>query len=96
MLKERRSEDGKPIPGRDLQIAMFDLAPPDRIPPSLRRATINSSVDDLCETIQQAEEAQEARDQEEARSLRNIVPDTGNSLQLVPISIETDASEADP
>ncbi|KIX97540.1 uncharacterized protein Z520_06992 [Fonsecaea multimorphosa CBS 102226] len=104
--QELRSEDGTPIPGPDLQITMFDLAPPDCIPPSLRHATINLSVEDICEKIQKAEKAQEARHQkakeaqearrQKARSLRNMVPDTGHSSQPVPDSVEADESEADP
>jgi len=92
--QELRSEDGTPIPGRDLQITMFDLAPPERIPLSLRHAKINLSVEELCELIQRAEGAQEARGQE-VRSLRTIVPNTENSSQPIPNPVGADASEED-
>ncbi|OAL36658.1 hypothetical protein AYO20_03990 [Fonsecaea nubica] len=85
-VQDIRTEDGKLVPGDSLRITMLEIAPPDRIPPSMHNMAIYFSVQELVEILEFAESARAKWD--EIQRAKNTVPIVPKPTAALPDDVE--------
>ncbi|KIW76570.1 hypothetical protein Z517_09014 [Fonsecaea pedrosoi CBS 271.37] len=85
-VQDIRTEDGKLVPGDSLRITMLEIAPPDRIPPSMHNMAIEFSVQELVEILELAESARAKWD--EIQRAKNTVPIVPKPTAWLPDGVE--------